>query len=122
MPQLFGVDIAGIIGQVIGPLVLPATLRKMILGTRSGDLTDGTQPTHVDYAARGFIEDYKDKDIDGTLIRTTDRKITLLGATIASSAVPEPQDTVTIEGKTFYIIKVLRDPAAATYNCQVRAQ
>lgn len=121
MPNLFGVDIAGIIGKELGPNLLAVTLIKYTTGTRTtGNLTGGVQPTSTSYTARGFIADYLDREIDGSLIVTGDRKVGILGATVLSDAVPAPGDKVTVESVTYNIVRVKRDPAAAYYNCQVR--
>ncbi len=120
MPDYFGVDIAGIIATEIGPGVLPATLIKVTPGTRDPfNVTIGMRPTETIFTGRGFIDDYQDKQIDGTLVKTGDRKITLIGDTF--SAIPEPTDKIIIEGFTHRIVNpVKRDPAAATYECQCR--
>jgi len=120
MPELFGLDIAGIIGDEIGPGVLPATLIKVTPGVRDvNDLTSGINPTEQSFDGRGFIDSYSDSQIDGTLIKIGDRKITLIGSTF--EAIPEPTDKITIEGLTHRIVNpIKRDPAAATYECQCR--
>lgn len=121
MPKLFGVDIAGEINKGMGSGLLDATLTKVTPGTRTGgSLTGGTNPTTTTHAAKGFIDDYQDTQIDGTIIQDGDRMVVLLGASIADSAIPTPGDRVTIEGSEFNIVRVKRDPAAATYTCQVR--
>lgn len=117
---LFGVNISGIIKDNIGPGVLSATLIKFTPGTRTpGQLTGGTNPTSVSYSCRGFIDRQANKDIRGTLIDDGNVVIVLIGDTIdggnAASA-PEGGDHVTIEGTTYVIGVVDRDPAAATYT------
>lgn len=130
MPRLFGVDIAGEINKALGPGLLDATLTKVVAGTRTGgSLTAGTNPTTTTHTAKGFIDEYSDfqrggqtpGDEDNTLIQDGDRKVTLLGESIDPAAVPEAGDRVTIEGTEFRIIRVKRDPAGATYECQSRA-
>ena len=120
--KLFGVDIAKLVNQNMASGLLPAVLTKVTRGDRtSGSLTSGPEITTETYTARGFVEDYRDADIDGTSIKKGDRKILLLGDSIASGAVPEPGDSIYIEGRTYGIIgPVKRDPAAATYVCQGR--
>lgn len=119
MPNLFGIDIAGELNKAMGSGLLPVVLTKSVKGTRTvGSLTAGTQPTSTTYTGRGFIDDYTDKQITGTTIVTGDRKVSILGASI--SVIPAANDRVTIEGLTYNIIKVKRDPAAAVYECQVR--
>lgn len=119
--NLFGVNISGIINSAIGPGVLDATLLKRTPGSRTpGDVTSGTNPTEAPFAAKGFTDDYTDRQIDGTNVLIGDRKITLLGDSIAGLTIPEPGDRVTIEGQTWTIVDVDRDPDAATYECQSR--
>lgn len=118
---LFGVDIASIVDGAISPGLLPATLHSITPGTRTpGDPTAGTNPTTTDHAGRGIIDDYDEKEIDGDVIRVGDRKILLIGNSIAGLTVPKPNDEVTIEGRRYTAVRVKRDPAAATYTIQAR--
>ena len=122
MPDLFGVDIAKAVNDGLGKGLLAATLTVVTPGTRtSGGLTSGTQPTTVDHTARGFLDDYEDRHIDGTVIQRGDRICVLLGASISGGAIPSAGDRVTIESETFNIVNVKRDPAAASYTMQVRS-
>lgn len=120
MPSPFlGVDIAGILAANVQ--VIAATLIKVTATTRDpSNLSSGTHPVQTSHSARGFVEDYKDGKIDGTIIRRGDRKVTLFAATINPAAVPTPNDQVTIEGRTYIVVAVTRDPAGATFACQVR--
>lgn len=121
MPKLFGVDIAAIIDSAMSGGLLDATLHQTTPGTRTpGDPTGGTNPTTVDAACKGMVDDYADGEIDGTLVLVGDRKVLLIGNSIAGLLVPQPQDGVTIEGERYTVIRVKRDPAAATYLCQGR--
>ncbi len=118
MPNIFNADIAGKIGQAMGPLLFPLTLIKRTSSTRS-DLTGGVNTREESYNGRGFIDDYRDSRIDGDIIKIGDRLVTIMGASI--TVVPEPDDKVIIEGVTWTIVgPVRRDPAGATYECQVR--
>lgn len=102
-------------------LTLPATLIKVTPGDRvPGRVSGGTNPTTTSYAAQGLVDSYATALIDGTLIQENDRKILLLGASITSGAIPTNGDQITIEGGTYRVINVSRDPAAATYICQAR--
>ena len=119
--NLFGVNISGIINDVISPAVLDATLIQITPGTRTpGDITDGTNPTTANFAAKGFIDTYDDDQIDGTNVQVGDRKIILIGDSIESLTVPGTGDQITIEGETWRVVNVMRDPDAATYECQAR--
>lgn len=122
MPDLFGVNIAGIIGQAMDSGLLPVTLTKVTPGVRSTtDPTAGTNEVRKTYQGCGFIDDYKDYQINETTIRRGDRKILVTGNSLRG-IVPITGDEIKIEGVSYTIIKVLRDPAAATYTCQVRGQ
>lgn len=121
--NLFGANISGVLAQALGPGLLPATLIKVTEG--SVDPNNITGPKigggEVSYSCRGFIEDYNDSLIDGTRIEQGDKKVMLLGDTIASGKIPEQSDRVVIEGIDRVIIgPVKRDPDAATYILQVR--
>lgn len=121
MPKLFGKDIAGKMAGALGKHLLVATLISKTPGTRTaGALSAGTTPDSTQASARGIIDDYDSAQIDGTLIQKDDRRVLLLGGTISGGVVPKPGDQVTIENSTYNVIRVARDPAAATYTLQVR--
>jgi len=117
MPNLFGVNIAGLLKSAMGSGLLPVTLTEPSVGTRTaGQLSAGTNPTTATHTARGFIDRTK-KDFDfGTEIAGSKRTITILGATLSTTNEPVPGWRVTIEGKTYEVVRVDRDPAAATFD------
>ena len=113
---LFGLNISGLIKQAMAGQLLTATLHVITPGTRTGNLTGGTQPTEVDKTAEGFI-DTKDKEsIGGTLVADGDVVVILIGDSIEDLAVPTTADMVTIESTKYRIKNLDRDPAAATYT------
>ncbi len=120
---LFGVNISKIIADVVGPGVLAATLIKVTPGTRTaGQLTGGTNPTETSYSCRGFIDSKAKRNAKGSLTEDGTEKVVLIGDTISGGTVaPAVNDKVTIEGSTYYIEHVDRDPAAATYTLKARA-
>lgn len=121
MPKFFGIDIAAELAREMGPGLLPVILSKVTNNSRTtGSLTAGKQATYEDYAGRGLIEDYLDKEINGTVVKTGDRKVLILGGSLPVSIVPEVGDRITIESAIYRIERVMRDPAAAAYTCQVR--
>lgn len=122
MPRLFGLDIAGIVNTSFASAgnVLPATLIKVTAGARGTNVTSGRTTTRESFSARGFIDDYTDRELEASGITAEDRRITLLGASITGGQIPERNDEITIESRTYKIIRVQRDPAAATYTCQAR--
>ena len=120
--KLFGVDIAGIIKREIGPGVLPAQLIKITQAPRnSANPSKKVAPIEVRHKCKGIVGNYRDTVRGGSLVRAGDRKITLIAGFLAEGVVPEPQDQIFIEGDTYTIVgPVNRDPAGATYTCQVR--
>ena len=121
MPDIFKADIAGEIYMGFKGLVFDITLTKVAPGTRTpGTLTGGTNPVETDYTGRGFTDDYEDYQIDGTIIQRGDRKVVIFGASLPSGIIPTPNDKTTAESVERVIVNVERDPAGATYLCQVR--
>lgn len=87
----------------------------------TGTTTGGT----VTYAGRGVFGNYLAKEIDGSLIQTTDEKLLILQNElfISATGVPnltraEPQIGDTIGGKR--VLNVSQDPAGATWTVQLR--
>lgn len=119
MPDIFGEDIAGQINKELGPLVFPVILTKSSAFRNTTDSTDQSVVT-VDHAGKGFVADYEDRFVDGTIIQRGDKQVIILGASLPSGIIPKPNDKTTIESEVKVIINVERDPAGATYTCQVR--
>jgi len=114
---LFGINISGLIKANLSGQLLAATLTKVTPGTRTGNLTGGTNPTTVDHACEGFIDTKNREHIGGTLVEDGDIVVILIGDTIDSgNTVPTTADKVTIEGAAYWIKGLDRDPAAATYT------
>lgn len=122
MTILFGVDIAKEINSKMGSKLLPVTLTKVSQGSRTaGSLTDGTNPTETEYVGRGFIEDYSEYQQMSGLVGVGEKKVTLLGASLPTNVLPEPNDKLTVEGSEYYVSgPITRDPAGATYVCKVK--
>ena len=120
---LFGVNISGLIKEYVRTGVLDASLIKFTSGTRTvGQLTGGTNPTSTTYACKGFIDTQAKTDITGTLVADDGVTIVLIGDTINGGATDvDSGDQITIEGRTYIVGVVDRDPAAATYTCQSKA-
>lgn len=121
------VDVAKLIAsnfaKLGGPVgVRPAVLIKVTPGTRTGGaVSGGTNPTTASFAATGLITDYSAFEQQNSLIKDGDRKVMLFGASIATGAIPDPNDRVTIDGATYTIVgPIKRDPAKATYILQCR--
>lgn len=116
---LFGVDVSGIVRDVIGPGVPACTLIKVTIGSRTlGEPTAGTNPTEVSYSGRGFVDYQRKRWLDGTLLADGHLVALLFGDTFG--AAPALGDKVTLESVTYRIEKLDRDPAAATYTVEIR--
>jgi hypothetical protein len=121
--ELFGVDIAGILHDAMSDDFPEMILTKNTAGARTpGSLTSGQGMTPASYSCNGFVDTYKEDEIDGTTVKKNDHKILIIGDSIEGGAVPEPGDTITAESIDFTIQEegVERDPAAATYLCHCR--
>lgn len=102
-------------------LDMPATLTKFTAGTRTpGALSDGTNPTSVDYNARGRVVTWRRDMLGGTLVQANDRVVRLYAQTILGGVAPSIGDTITIEGVTGRIIGIERGGASASYTCLTR--
>jgi hypothetical protein len=116
---LFGINISGLIKANMKGQLLDATLHKITPGSRTGNLTGGTNPTEVTHACEGFISTQSKKAIGGTLVEDGDILVILIGDTIdngAAATAPITGDQVTIESNKYHIKGLDRDPAAATYT------
>ena len=120
--KLLGVNMAAEIAKGFKGLLLPGTLTKSTPGTRSTtDITGGTNPTEAVFTFEGFVEDYSDKTIAETLIQEGDRKISILRGSLSDTTqIPEPHDALSIESEAYEVIRVMRDPAGAIFECQSR--
>lgn len=93
-----------------------AILHVVTAGTRTGNLTGGTNATEDDKTCKGFIDEQRRQSIGGTLVAAGDVMVVLIGDSIQDAAVPTTKDKVTIESTKYNIKAVDRDPAAATYT------
>jgi hypothetical protein len=87
----------------------------------TGTTTGGT----VIYTGRGVFGSYLAKEIDGSLIQTTDVKLLILQnelfvsvAGLPTSTSAEPKIGDTVAGKR--VLNVSQDPAASTWTVQLR--
>lgn len=120
MPRLFGIDIAGIVAREIGPGLRPSVLTKVAPGTRTpGQLSGGTNPVETAHSCRG-MEDTLSRLRPDMIVKDARGVVLLIGGTLPVGIVPQAGDRVAVDGGADQrILNVLRDPAAATYLCQV---
>lgn len=126
--ELFGIDIAGIVADTIGPGLLTVTITRTpnTAERTDGNLTGGfVKGDPQVWTAQGFFEDFTGTPPPGVEIEADDRRAVVIGDTIPPGVTIERNDALTIEGETLYVVKALsRDPAAAafTYQCRDRGQ
>jgi hypothetical protein len=115
------VNLAKLVAQQFGKIMIPVTLEQRAV---SSTVTHNA-PTRVlavpptVFAGKGFVEDFRAGQLDGEVVRVGDRRIMILAQTMAA-ATPKPSDRVTIEGRTYIVQSVSRDPADATWSLHCR--
>lgn len=123
MPELFGVDIAGIVGDAMAGQLFPVTITRNEQGERDpNNLTGGRpqEPATV-VGIEGFWEDFTGQPPPGVVVELNDRKAVLIGDTIPPGGEPLRNDAIEIEGQTLYMVKpISRDPASAVFVYQCR--
>lgn len=122
MPQptnIFGVDLAGIIHNVLSPMVFDQTLTK-VTSARDPSNSSKMTKTEVDYPCKGFIDESSEHAKKGTNIDSSNKFIIIIGKSLPTGVTPEHGDKILAESRTFTIVDggVDRDPAGATYTCQ----
>ncbi|HEU4895122.1 MAG TPA: hypothetical protein VFT85_04735, partial [Acidimicrobiia bacterium] len=95
-----GIDIGKIVLDVMGAMLLPATLVKVTPGTpTAGNLAGGTNPTSTSYTCRGMVDSTRRENVDGGLEAAGILRVLLLANSISGGAVaPELGDHIIIEG------------------------
>jgi len=126
--KLFGIDIAKEVASGISAAggVLDVTFTNYTRGTRSATQpTAGISTSATTFTAKGFVDDYTDRQIDGTQIQRGDRRVSILGGTISPAGAPQPGARVEVvdgESEVLTIVEggVQTDPARALFVCQCR--
>lgn len=117
--ELFGIDIADIVAEHIGPGVHDVLISREQRAARApGDLTGGlVKGVPLTFPCKGFWEDFSGLPPPGIEILLNDRRLVLIGDTIPEGGIPERNDAVTCDGQTLYVVQLLsRDPAHAVYK------
>jgi hypothetical protein len=121
--ELFGVDIAGIIADVMGEGLLPVTIVRDVRGARtSGSLTGGRASAVERVECIGFWEDINPNSVPpGIELELNDRKLVLIGDLVPPGGFPRRNDACTVHEAggdvTLYCVQALsRDPAAAVFG------
>lgn len=72
----------------------------------------------VDYACRGFVDDFDASWRAGSLIQAGDVRVIIVANTLAVE--PVAGDLITVRDKTYVAVSVQADPAGATWQIQAR--
>lgn len=127
MPDLFGIDIAGIVASATAGQLISATLTKSTAGSySSSDPSAGTSPSTADYSCDVVVGKLKQELVEEDNVRRWVGEITVILGTVSSSAVPANGDTITCtpqghsSSRVFTITGFVDiDPAGATATCEV---
>lgn len=118
---IFGVNIADIIEQTFVGNIPTATLIKITRGPRDPlNPAAGRPLVPTPHTISAVVEDYEERRVDGTIVERGDRRLIIIAGSLPDGVIPAVNDNVTVEEVTYGIINVERDPAAATYTCQLR--
>lgn len=116
-------DVQGLVAKHLGKpgVALAGVLTRVVTGELpAGNLTGAPAETTTTHKFRGFVKTFSHREIDGTVVKVADRKVVILAGTL-KGVVPEPNDVVQIEAKTWRIDRILsRDPAEATYTVHAK--
>ncbi|MCF5058339.1 hypothetical protein GIW54_09860 [Pseudomonas proteolytica] len=105
--------------------VKPVVGARMVQGEYDPDLGGETPEITVTYSGRGVLGSYLSKEIDGSLIQTTDKKLLVLQNElfVSDGAVPTALPAAPAIGDIINGLRVMNvsaDPADATWTAQLR--
>ena len=105
--------------------VMPVTGVRKVAGEYDPELGGETPETTVTYAGRGVLGSYLSKEIDGSLIQTTDKKLLVLQNElfVSEGAAPPAVPAAPAIGDIINGLRVMNvsaDPADATWTAQLR--
>jgi len=117
----FGVNTKAIIGSVMGGRVGSLTLVRVTPGTRTpGNLAAGTNPTTASYSVKGYVTDYAQGQINGTLVKVGDRVAVIYGSSLPAGVEPATADKIGDGAKTWTVVRVERHSDGAVFHLQLR--
>lgn len=102
------------------------SIRYALVLTKTTTTVTASKPwepaTQVDaaHACEGLVTEYDAYHVNGTTILANDRKALIIAATLPTGIEPADGDKLTAQGKHYNVIHVKRDPASATFECQLR--
>lgn len=123
MAEIFGLDIQAVIAEAVTAAggLTDGTLTKITAGAR-----DASRPTQrssdsvTTHTFQGAVETRQARLGDSAVAETV-LTVLIIRGTVTPLAVPEVNDTVTLNGVTYTLVELLsRDPAEATDRYRVR--
>ena len=122
--DLFGIDIAGIIGDATAGQLRPVSVsRKSSTSPSIESMTDFRgkgKPPEV-FVGEGFVDMRARKSRDGQTERAKGKVVVLIARSFETGFEAKEQDTLLIDGVTFTVGNVSSDPVEATWVCSVEA-
>ena len=122
MAELFGVDISELIAEAIASAggLTASTLTKAGTITRDPANPARTlQPTTTSHTLEAVVE-AKTVRVGESAIPETRYIATLIAGSITPETIPEPNDQLSLDGRTYTLGRLIsRDPASATYQFEV---
>ena len=120
-----GMSILDQLAEDVSNALIAEGVADTVIVTRSETIGDtpydpgSGETTQVEYTCQGWRDQYEQDMRDGTLIQANDVRVMIVASTL--SITPTTADDITIDGRTFGIVSVQRDPAGALWDVQARA-
>lgn len=123
MADIFGLDVASLVNDALQGAggLHEGVLTKTIAGARDpSNPTAGRAQTTTTYMFSGFVE-AREVRLDGALVTQARSVMTIIGASVTPTAVPEVNDHATLGSITYELTQLIsRDPASAVYEFVVK--
>lgn len=117
-------EMAEVASELLDEFGVSVTVKYISTGAYD-PATGSTTTTTTAKSSVAYIDDYADRDIDGTKIKVGDRRVYLSVLDTAGSSIAKPgtTDKLTIDGADYSVINAKAIPGAGTpslYDVQVR--
>ena len=120
LKELFA-EAAGAVFEAADDIPQAMTIRRTVPGVYN-PATGKTGPaTITDFACKGIVGTYLQREIDGTKILTTDRKVTVRQQEVATAGtITTATDKLVIGGTAKTVVNIGQDAATVLWILQVR--
>ena len=113
-------EAAGAIFEAFDDIPAAMILRRTVAGVYDPKTGKTGPATITDYACQGVTSTYTQREIDGTNIRTTDRRVAIRQQEVAGAGVVTTADKLVMGSAVRTIVNVQADAASALWLLQVR--